>query len=198
MDKVFKTLGASNKAQSEREALDFYATDPIAVDLLERNFSVPQYIWEPACGSGCLSRRLEDYGHEVFSSDIADRGFGERIDFLATDTMPAMSEHENFAILTNPPFEKLTEFVEKGLEVLKHGQYLILFLRTLALESRVRYERIYRHTPPMLLMQCIDRVLCAKGGNFYDARNKLGKGAQAYAWYVWQKGNYKRTQLTWI
>jgi hypothetical protein len=30
---IFKTLGASNHTENERQADDFYATDPVAIDL---------------------------------------------------------------------------------------------------------------------------------------------------------------------
>lgn len=31
---IFKTLGASNHTEKDREENDFYATDPIAIDVL--------------------------------------------------------------------------------------------------------------------------------------------------------------------
>lgn len=198
MDKVFKTLGASNHSIQDRETDDFYATDPIAIDLLEKSFPIPQFIWEPACGKGQLSQRLADHGHTVYSSDIVNRGYGDQLDFLTTQTMPEIAQNNDFAILTNPPFKYIIPFVEKSLEILKKDQYLILFLKTLALESRSRYEKIFRHTPPKHVLQCIDRVLCAKNAEFNDCRKTLGSGAQAYAWFIWQKDNYKITQLNWI
>ena len=46
--------------------------------------------------------------------------------------------------------------------------------------------------------QCIDRILCAKNAEFEDARKNLGAGAQAYAWFVWQKGYKGPTTIDWI
>lgn len=197
-DNVFKTLGASNHSKGDRENDDFYATDPIAIDLLEKSIGVPQYIWEPACGTGCLSKRLEDFGHEVYSSDLVDRGYGDCLDFLSTNYVPDISRHQDFGILTNPPFKLLVPFIKKGLSVLRDGQYMFMFLKTLALESRSRYEEIYKNTPPMLVLQCIDRVLCAKNAEFADCRKVLGSGAQAYAWFVWKKGSYGKTVVSWV
>ena len=79
---VFVTLGASNHTDKVREINDFYATDPIAIDKLVNAIHLPLSIWECACGTGCFSERLKYFGHDVFSTDIVDRGYGEMMDFL--------------------------------------------------------------------------------------------------------------------
>lgn len=73
---TFVTLGASNHTDKERESNDFYATDPIAIDKLVKVMQLPHKIWECACGTGCLSDRLKDFGHDVVSTDLVDRGYG--------------------------------------------------------------------------------------------------------------------------
>lgn len=75
---IFKTLGASNHTEKERETDDFYATDPVAIDLLcdYPYVELPQGVWEPSCGSGCLSERLRKRGYNVVSTDLIDRGYG--------------------------------------------------------------------------------------------------------------------------
>lgn len=73
---TFVTLGASNHTDKERESNDFYATDPIAIDKLVKVIQLPHKIWECACGTGCLSERLKDFGHDVVSTDLVDRGYG--------------------------------------------------------------------------------------------------------------------------
>ena len=55
---VFVTLGASNHTEKEREELDFYATDPKAMELLLEKVKFSKNIWEPACGQGHLSKVL--------------------------------------------------------------------------------------------------------------------------------------------
>ena len=79
---VYKTLGASNHTLSERADGDYYATDPVAIDRLLEVYDVPQYVWECACGAGHLSKRLIEKGRTVFSSDLADRGYGHVRDVL--------------------------------------------------------------------------------------------------------------------
>lgn len=97
---IFKTLGASNHTDKERENDDYYATDPIAIDVLINDGGVTfdKPIWECSAGSGHLSKRLEEYGYTVRSTDLVDRGYGEGgIDFLKCD------KKWNGDILTNPP-----------------------------------------------------------------------------------------------
>ena len=39
-------------------------------------------IWEPACGSGRITRRLESIGYRVVSTDIRDFGFNHIWNFI--------------------------------------------------------------------------------------------------------------------
>ena len=49
---IFKTLGASNHSDKERETDDFYATEPKAIDILldYPHFTLPHGVWEPSRG----------------------------------------------------------------------------------------------------------------------------------------------------
>ena len=146
---VFATLGASNHSKQERETMDYYATEPKAIDLLASKFDIPHRVWECACGGGSLSQRLKERGHEVISTDIIDRGyegFDGECDFLSRLFHPTIEG--DYAIVTNPPYKFVTEFVLTALDVLPDGCYLCLFLKTTALESRGRWEKIYKTTPP--------------------------------------------------
>ena len=146
---VFATLGASNHSKQERETMDYYATEPKAIDLLASKFDIPHRVWECACGGGSLSQRLKERGHEVISTDIIDRGyegFNGECDFLSRLFHP--TNEGDYGIVTNPPYKFVTEFVLTALDVLPDGCYLCLFLKTTALESRGRWEKIYKTTPP--------------------------------------------------
>ena len=82
--KVFTALGSSNHALENREAFDYYATDPKAVEMLLELEQFAPVIWEPACGEGHISKVLQAHGYEVISTDLVYRGFGdpEPLDFL--------------------------------------------------------------------------------------------------------------------
>ena len=143
---TFVTLGASNHTEKEREKNDFYATQPEAIDKLVcaiKNM-LPKKVWECACGTGCLSDRLKDFGYDVVSSDLIDRGYGDVADFLKTTEMPTDCN----CIITNPPYKYATEFIKHSLELLKEGGLCAMFLKTTFLEGQKRYDEIFSTTPP--------------------------------------------------
>jgi hypothetical protein len=193
---IFKTLGASNHTENERQADDFYATDPVAIDLLldYPHIHMPHGVWEPSCGSGCLSQRLRQRGHHVVSTDLVDRGYGVGgVNFFEQQTMPDHCQ----AIVTNPPYKFATEYVIHALRLLPTDGLLALFLKTTFAEGKERYQRIFGVTPPALVLQCSERVLCAKNAEF-DKMREAGGSAVSYAWWVWRKGWRGDTHLDWI
>lgn len=65
--------------------MDYYATEPKALELLLEQEQFHKNIWECACGELHLSNVLNQRGYNVRNSDIIDRlhnGFIEVIDFL--------------------------------------------------------------------------------------------------------------------
>lgn len=100
---VYAILAASNHAiDKDREQHDYYATSPEAIDILldEGNAKLSHIVWEPFCGEGHLSKRLEERGFKVYSSDLIDRGYGQGgKDFLSI-TKSNVWKHD---IISNPP-----------------------------------------------------------------------------------------------
>ena len=174
---IFKTLGASNHTDKERETNDFYATSPEAIDLLVSKIILPQHILEPACGTGCLSKRMEALGHKVTSCDLVDRGFGQVQDFF-TMTQPPIEGM--FAIVTNPPYKYAKEFVLHALDIVPQQGLVCMFLKTTFAEGKARYNELFSIHPPMKILQCVERVLCAKNADFGYMRTH-GGSAVAYA-----------------
>src|SRR4051812_12724007 len=85
----------------QREARDFYATPAWVTQALLRHVRLRGPIWEPCCGDGAMATILTAGGHEVVSTDIADRGFGTSgVDFLACHSVPGGCR----SIVTNPPY----------------------------------------------------------------------------------------------
>ena len=142
---IFKTLAASNHTDKEREQNDFYATDPAAIDLLVKKVELPKQILEPACGSGCLSVRLEELGHDVKSYDIVDRGFGEVGNFFEMVNPPFDG---NFAIVTNPPYKFAKEFCLHAIDIAPTGGLVCMFLKTTFAEGKGRFNDLFSVYPP--------------------------------------------------
>lgn len=191
---IWKTLGASNHTEKDRQNEDYYATDKVAIDGLNSVWEIPQNIWECACGAGDLSKRLEELGHTVYSTDLVDRGYGKgNTDFLKTTELP----RDCTCILTNPPYNKALEFVNHSLELLPQGGYCVMFLKTTFLESKKRYNKLFSINPPKYMFQFVSRILCAKNGDF-KTMIAGGGSAVSYAWFVFQKGYNGDTIIRWI
>lgn len=80
---IFATHGASNHSETDRAELDYYATDPAAVEALLSVEHFSHYILEPACGGCHISKVLSDYGYNVVSTDVVHRGSSGKKAFLA-------------------------------------------------------------------------------------------------------------------
>lgn len=190
---VFKALGASNHTDKERQNEDYYATDPVAIDVLLNDGGVTfnKLIWECACGEGHLSKRLEEYGYKVKSTDLVDRGYGEcGVDFLKCN------EKWDGDILTNPPFKFAIEFIEHAMEIIQEGCRVFMFLKVQFLEGKAR-KKLFEKYPPKYVYVSSSRILCAKNANF-DEMRAGGGSAVAYAWYEFEKGYHGETVLKWI
>lgn len=190
---IFKTLGASNHTDKERQNEDYYATDPVAIDVLINDGGVEfnNKVWECACGRGDLSERLKEHGVEVYSTDLIDRGYGDgQVDFLAYDGT------WDGDILTNPPYKYAKEFIEKAMSIVSDGNRVYMFLKIQFLEGKARKE-LFKKFPPKTVYVSSSRILCAKNAMF-DEMKAGGGSAVAYAWYEFEKGYKGDTKLKWI
>jgi hypothetical protein len=143
--------------------------------------------WEPACGRGYMSKVLHEYFGEVTSSDIYAYGYGEVSDFL--QSTPSDNQHD--WVITNPPFKLAEEFVLHGLNVARVG--VAVLVRTVFIESKGRYERLFRDTPCSIFGQFVERVPIVKGRVDPKATTATG-----YAWLIWHKGECNTPKVFWI
>lgn len=188
---IYKTLGASNHTENEREANDYYATEPKAAELLCAVENLSPAIWECACGAGHLAEVLRKHGHIVKATDLTDRGYGcGGVDFLKENV------HFHGDIVTNPPYKYAEKFVEHAIDTVADGCKVCMFLKLQFLEGKAR-RALFEKYPPKCVYVASDRLLCAKNGDF--EKMKAGGGsAVAYAWFVWQKGYTGETVIRWI
>ena len=191
---IYKTLGASNHTQEQRQEHDYYATDPKAVEILLENEQFAPYVWECACGEGHMSEILKKHGYKVKSSDIINRGYqGTEIqDFL--EIKKEDIDHDfSRDIITNPPYKYAKEFVEKALEISMDSTKIAMFLKLTFLEGKARKE-LFTKAPPKTIYVFSSRVKCAKNGDF----ESIGSSAVCYAWFVWEKGFSGNPIIKWI
>lgn len=190
---IYSMLGATSHSENEREQHDYYATDPLALEILLQYIKLPPIVWEPACGEGHLAKViLNRTDSTVICSDKYEHGykFHFQKDFL--EMKRALTGCT--CILTNPPYKYATEFVLKSIELLPSGGDIYMFLRTQFLEGQGRYDRIFHQFPPVKVFQFVRRMRVAKNGKF----DVVGLNAISFAWFWWKKDVYPETKIKWI
>jgi len=202
---VYKLLGASNHCKDEREKNDFYSTDPECVrDLLTvENFS--KTILEPCCGTGNISKVLEEAGYTVISTDLINRGYGTGgVDFFERYATI------DYDIVSNPPYGLATEFVEHALNVMKPHHKMALFLKLQFLEGADRYTKIFKQNHLETVYVYSKRVACYKNDERYqtneDGSYKLDKSgnkmkigsAVCFVWAVFNNDYNGFPTIKWL
>lgn len=195
---VFKTLGASNHTDKERQNEDFYATDPVATEWLLKLENIHDVVIDNSVGEGDLMFPIIKSGRKVIGFDIVNRfsqhpGFEFRnenwLDFNPDKLL-------NADIIFNPPYKLAQEFVEHSINLVEEGRKVCAFLKLQFLESKKRKE-LFEKYPPKIVYVSSSRILCAKNADFTGMR-EVGGSAVAYAWYVWEKGYKGETLIKWF
>lgn len=168
------------------DSLDSYPTPPMAVEALLRVETFTGPIWEPACGSGNISRTLEVAGHTVVSTDIVSRGYGTPgVDFLLTRRRVPN-------IVTNPPYRIGDAFARHALTLVENK--LCLLMRLAWLEGKAR-KRLFEESG-------LSRVWVFSGRlprmhrEGWDGPKSTS--TMAFAWFVWSVDGDWPPRIGWI
>ena len=164
---------------------DFYPTPEWATQALLEQENFDGSIWECACGDGAMSEVIKQYGYNVYSSDLYERGYGEGgIDFVSSN-----KKFDN--IITNPPFHSAEQFVSSGIR--NASKKFAHLLRLAFLESARRQTEIFNLNPPARVWVFSERITFYPKGVV-----RKGNGTTAYAWFVWDKAWIDNTELCWL
>jgi hypothetical protein len=151
----------------ERQERDTYETPEWVTQILIPHIRWPFYVWEPAAGSGKMVRALVACGYIVEASDIADGR-----DFLESPLLFPVD-----AIITNPPFELATAFIEHALELMRPSGAVAMLLRTDFDHAKTR-AHLFAGCPAFA-----KKVVLTKRIVWFER-----KGAAPsfnHAWYIW-------------
>jgi hypothetical protein len=166
---------------------DLYETPPEAVQALLRVESLPESIWEPACGPGSIVRILRAAGHQVYATDLNDYGCPDsesRIDFL----MERAPRFPVGAIVTNPPYKLAGRFVAHARELCPR---VIMLLRYSFMESERRSPildnaglarvHVFRKRLPMM--------------HRHGWQGPRASSSIPFAWFVWSRDHNGKIEL---
>lgn len=164
---------------------DFYPTPPGATRALLSVEKFDKYIWEPACGDGAISKVLIEAGHNVFSTDLNDHGYGSAgIDFLNAVTF---TENQ---VVTNPPFKLADQFVTKCVTLGIEKFALLCKLQFLEGQKR---SKILQSSGLARVWIFSKRLSLTRNG----LPMKNG-GMIAFAWFCFERGYTGKPEIGWI
>ena len=199
---IFKTLGASNHTDKERQNEDFYATDPVATEWLLKLENIHDVVIDNSVGEGDLMFPIIKSGRKVIGFDIVNR-FSQYPGFeFRNENWLEFNPNKliNADVIFNPPYKLAQEFVEHSINLVEEGRKVCAFLKLQFLEGKKRKE-LFKKYPPKIVYVSSSRILCAKNADFTGMR-EAGGSAVAYAWFIWEKQNvYKEdyiTQIKWF
>jgi len=164
---------------------DYYPTPDYATLALLQKVKFSGAIWEPACGRGDISRVLAESGHSVISTDLVDYGYGMGgRDFLREIYLPAPN------IITNPPYKKAQQFVQKAVEL--RAEKAAFLLKLTFLEGIAR-RGLFSYHPPAWIYVFSRRLQLTRNGDPYRNRGMI-----AFGWFVWERGYQGSPRVDWI
>lgn len=182
-------MNAQAPASIARPDDDHYPTPREAVYPLVRHLVFPKRIAEVACGEGHISKVLAEYGYQVESSNLVDRGYGKTgVDFLKMKKRPAP------ALITNPPFSLDEEFVMHALSL--RFEICAFLLRLKWLCGAARYRRILGPTPPVMVLPFIERITFYAGDT--PTEDQPGWSNEDFAWFIWRPGFVGHPIIDWL
>ena len=105
----------------ERKERDLYETPEWVTLALAPHLPTNDcVVWEPAAGGGKMVAALQKIGFDVSASDIE----------TGCDFLKASAPRPIRAIITNPPYELATEFVQRALGGVPNNGFVGMLLRT--------------------------------------------------------------------
>lgn len=185
--------------QGSEASSDMIPTPSSFTYVLTSNANIPGPIWEPACGRGHMVNALRKKGNTVVGSDIHGYGqFNVIADFLTT-RLPGLERPK--AIVTNPPFARGVEFVERGLFHMLHSgvEFLALLMAVHWMGSEDRYDKIFSGpNRPSRIIVISNRMVMP---TLADGKRRTHNFN--HAWYIWhprpktRTGYNPPTSITW-
>lgn len=169
---------------------DYYATPTESTKALLNEENFVGNILEPCCGEGHISKVLKEYGYDVISNDLVDRGYGEyNQDYLTSTNLKADN------VITNPPFKYAKEFIEKSLQ--DTTGKVAMFCKIQLLEGVSRKE-LFENTPLKTVYVFSKRQNPLRNGSPVDENGKKWSSTMCFAWFVWEHGYEGNPEIKWL
>lgn len=159
----------------ERKERDLYETPAwVTAALFPHLPSLPDVIWEPAAGSGKMADALQEASEKVISVIRTDIATG-------TDFLKCADRNGADAIVTNPPYEIATEFIEHALNLTEPYGVVAMLLRTDFDHAKTRRNLFSEHKA------FSKKVVLTKRIKWFE--DSKGQPSFNHAWFIWNWGH---------
>ena len=180
-----------------RDGLDWYVEPSWCVDLLLDRLPDLSTVWDPACGAGTIPEACRARGICAVGSDIADRGYGRPdVDFLpGPGGGRAIPFGTPYAIITNPPYGKATDFIAEARRVARRIVAVLVRLDYLASQRR---RALFVNHPPARVLVLSKRPSMPPGEQLASGAVQAKGGQHDFCWIVWDRRHDGPTQMEWL
>ena len=158
-----------------RIAFDQYETPEWATRALIPHIIKHHFIWEPACGSGKMSRVLQ----AQLSTDIQ-----AGCDFLREDMPESIT-----AIITNPPYSLATEFIDHSLKLTKPVDGFVAMLLRTDFDHAKSRRRLFADHPAFA-----KKLVLTKRIQWFE--ESKSSPSFNHAWFIWDWSNRTPPQIS--
>lgn len=172
-----------------RDPNDWYVEPEWCSEALFAAETFTDPIVDPCAGTGRIVQAARRAGYEALAFDLIERqmlGVVSKRDYFRT-VLPECT------IVSNPPFSRAREFVERGL-LFGHDMALFLPLPFIAGDRRSRWME---ETPLAAVAILAPRPSCPPGA-VVMAGESSGGGTGDFAWFIWRQRHVGPWAGRWI
>lgn len=189
---------AGTSTTRKRVENDFYATPEWATKAILSEIKLSGSILEPAAGQGHISKVLKEFYpyNEIVSTDLIQRE--EKFGIPITGGIDFITHNYNRKfdnIITNPPFDKIQDFIEKALTI--SNDKVIMFAKIQLLEGTKR-KKLFENAPLKYIYVFSKRVNPMRNGEELDENGKPWASTMCFAWFVFEKEYEDEPIIRWI
>lgn len=181
---ISKDVSTVGSSRYERAELDFYPTPESVTKAILSHVPTKRIIWEPCCGNNAIANVLVEEGFTVLTSDVKYYGTQEpffECNFLLDESPVGIQGRSNIVIVTNPPYDKSHEFVQRFFELEEVTQAFFLL--------RHEWDASQKSYPFVSSPWFKTKYVLKRRPRWIEGSKVAPRFP--YAWYEWDKNNTK-------
>jgi hypothetical protein len=165
----------------ERKPRDHYATPTWCTQVILPFIHSGSVIWEPACGSGAMSRVLSTL-FPTIASDVEPGPEHVPLDFFACSVPPNLDGRVANVIVTNPPYDVSQKFVEHAVELMRPINGMVAMLMRVDWDSAKTRRHLFADCPAWSRKVVLTKRIMW----FQPEPGAVGKSpSENHCWMIW-------------